>query len=84
MGEVVSLTLEILKDIRDEVRGLREDVRGTNTRLDRVEGRILQLDAQQAQTNVRLDHLLDLSSRSWRDLERRVTALEQRTGGGNG
>ena len=45
--EPTDITIEILKDIRDEVHTLRED---TNARLDEVSGRV-------GETNTRLDRL---------------------------
>jgi chromosome segregation ATPase len=55
---VENLTIEILKQIRDEIRSTREDLGGridqtnsrldqTNSRLDKVEGTLLDLAEQQ-------------------------------------
>jgi tetrahydromethanopterin S-methyltransferase subunit G len=98
MGEAMSITVEILKDIRDDIRGMREESRNgfaaVNARLDHLENRVDQtnvhlarldermdgLSARVDQTNTRLDNLIALSGRSWRDLERRVRKLERHAG----
>jgi len=46
--EPTNLTIEILKSIRDEVRGVRDEVRVTNERIDAVR-------EQQVHTNERID-----------------------------
>ena len=45
--EPTDITIEILKDIRQDMRGLREEARATNERLDRLEHR-------QVETEIRL------------------------------
>lgn len=50
MVGVRELVPELLREIRDEMRGMRGELRGTNERLDRVE-------AQQVGTNERLDRV---------------------------
>lgn len=75
------ITVEILKDIRDEMRGTREEVRGmraeqvqTNNRLDVVETTLLDL-ADQQRFVVR--YLRAISERDTQ-LEPRVSSLEAR------
>lgn len=74
-GQVYDLTVEILKSIREEVRGLREEMReelrGVNTRLDATNKR---LDG----TNARIDHLVGFTRERWRDHEERLRRLEKR------
>ena len=41
-----------------------------------MNARLMQVEAQIVQTNVRLDHLVEFSGERWRDLERRVSSLE--------
>jgi hypothetical protein len=75
------ITVEILKDIREEMRGSREEMRGmhaeqvrTNQRLDVVETTLLDL-ADQQRFVVR--YLRVISERE-SHLEPRVTSLEAR------
>ena len=94
MGDVVSLTVEILKDIRDEMRGVNVRLERVETQQVQTNTRLLQIEARQAetnarldqtnarleQTNSRLDNLIVLNGRGWRDLERRVRRLERQSG----
>jgi hypothetical protein len=50
--EPTDLTIEILKDIRDGVRGTNTRIDATNARIDETNAR---LDARIDETNVRLD-----------------------------
>lgn len=68
MSEVRDITVEILREIRDAVRE-------TNRRIDRMDVR---LSAGQEQTNVRLDHLIELAGGKWREHDRRISSLETR------
>ena len=75
------ITVEILKDIRDEMRGTREEVRGvrgeqvqTNHRLDVVETTLLDLADQQ---RFAVRYLRAISERDTQ-LEPRVSSLEAR------
>ena len=74
MGDVVDLTVEILKDIRNEIRGTNERLsrleEGMNRRLDEVNGRLDHL-------NTRVDHLIDFTGKMWRDHERRIRKIER-------
>jgi chromosome segregation ATPase len=55
--EPVNLTVEILKQIRDEVRGVRDEARGTNMRLDRVEARLDTMDGRLESMDGRLESM---------------------------
>lgn len=52
------LTLEVLKEIRDELRGTKAEVRQTNERLDHLEsslgGRLDRLERRQSESEIRL------------------------------
>jgi chromosome segregation ATPase len=81
MSMASDITVEILKDIRDEMRGTREEIRGvraeqiqTNHRLDVVETTLLDL-ADQQRFVVR--YLRAISERDTQ-LEPRVSSLEAR------
>jgi chromosome segregation ATPase len=81
MSMASDITVEILKDIRDELRGSREELRSmhaeqvqTNHRLDIVETTLLDL-ADQQRFVVR--YLRAISERDTR-LEPRVSSLEAR------
>ncbi len=91
MGDVTNLTVEILAQIRDELVGLREEVRtrlsSLDTRLSNLENlvtdmnaRLRMVEAALLQTNTRLDNLVELSGKAWRDLERRVRKPEKHVG----
>jgi hypothetical protein len=67
-GEVLDLTTRILIEIRDEVRG-------TNERVDALATRV---DTGFAQINARLENLIDIAGDRYRDLDARVRALEAR------
>lgn len=66
------ITVQILRDIRDEIRELRVGIDGTNTGLDSTNAR---LDA----TNARLDVHIEATKAGFEDLGRRITASEFRT-----
>ena len=80
MGEVVDLTVEILKDIRQEIRGLREDQRAMAEEQHAMAGEQVAIREELHGVNGRLDNLIDLSGRAWRGLERRVRRLERHAG----
>lgn len=63
-GGVVDLTVEILRDIRAEIRE-------TNERLGRVEQGLIDLRG-------RFDHLLEFAGERYQNHEDRLRALEQR------
>lgn len=68
-GEVVDLTVTVLREIRDDIRGLRRD---TNQRLDGVESAVRQLGN-------RIDNvLLGSFGDTVRRLDARVTDVEGR------
>jgi septal ring factor EnvC (AmiA/AmiB activator) len=83
--EPESLTVEILKQIRDEIRTTRVDLVGridqTNQRLDQTNQRLDQTNQRLDQTNQRLDQvettLLDLAEQQ-RFVVRHLKALADR------
>jgi chromosome segregation ATPase len=74
MSMASDITVEILKDIRDDIRGMRSEQVQTNHRLDVVETTLLDL-ADQQRFVVR--YLRAISERDSR-LEPRVSSLEAR------
>lgn len=70
-GSVADLTVEVLKDIRSELRQ-------SNERLGRVETRLEAVDEGIGQLNERFDHLLQISGKRWQDHDRRIRVLESR------
>jgi hypothetical protein len=75
------LTVEILKDIRGEMRGMRAEQVETNRRLGVVEAAILDVRGEQMETNRRLDivetTLLDLGQQQ-RFVVRYTKAISER------
>ena len=57
MSETIDLTVQILREIRDDVRGVKEEARKTNERLERVEARLERVEEEARTTNVQLEHL---------------------------
>ncbi len=55
MPDAESLTVEILREIRDGVRGTNEKIDQTNSRLDQTNSRLDQTNSRLDQTNFRLD-----------------------------
>jgi hypothetical protein len=74
MSMASDITVEILKDIRDEMRGMRGEQVKTNQRLDVVETTLLDL-AEQQRFVVR--YMRAISERD-AHLEPRVSSLEAR------
>ena len=76
------------------MKDIREELRGANSRLDRLEAqqvqtnaRLLQIEANGAQTNAtlaqtnaRLDNLIDLSGKRILGLDRRIRRVEKHVG----
>jgi hypothetical protein len=92
-GKVADLTVTILKEIRDEMRGMREEMR---EELGSVRGEIHDLRTETNERFValesttargfeavtaRLEHLRDFAGERWRDHEERIRRLEARAGG---
>lgn len=84
MTNVSDLTVGILKDIRDNIRELSAEQRGTNQRLDGVTER---LDALTESTrlgfsgvNQRMDSVLKIVGTHHIELESRVKRLEDHLG----
>lgn len=85
-----SITLEVLKDIREELRTTREtlhaDLRDTTDRLDRLERRQTESEIRISTEIVNVasaifevrDLLRDTVSTQLHDHERRITALEKK------
>lgn len=87
-GTMSDLTIEVLKSIRDEVRGLRGEVVELRGEVVELRGEVgglrnevgdlrTEMRAGLAQVNGRLDNLIAISGSRYLDLERRVTALER-------
>jgi hypothetical protein len=78
-GEVVNLTVSILRSIRDELRELNERV---DQRFGALEQRLGALESTTARgfeaVTVRLENIRDFSGERWRDHERRIRRLEAR------
>ncbi|MBI2896691.1 MAG: hypothetical protein HYY06_24245 [Deltaproteobacteria bacterium] len=77
-GKVADLTVEILREIRDQLQL-------TNKRLEKVEKRLESLEKLQVATvaglndlRSRFDNLLEFAGDRYRDHEQRLRALEQR------
>jgi uncharacterized coiled-coil DUF342 family protein len=70
--EPTNLTLEVLKQIRDEGRRNGERIDETNARLDETNARLNETNARLNETNARIDHLRE-------DLGRRIVESELRT-----
>lgn len=91
-GSVVDLAVEILKDIRGELQGLRAAVDQVNVRLDQTNARLDETNARLERVErglVRLedrfDHFLTFAGTRYPEHEERLRALERRvyaTGGG--
>ena len=91
MSEPESLTVQILRDIRDDIRGVRAEVHATNERLDVTNEQVGLVEttlrdlAEQQRFVVR--HLSALTSRDRKletevdDLKGRVDAIEKRLPG---
>ena len=88
-GSVGDLTVEILKGIRAELVGLREDNRGIRDELVTLNGRMDVLTARVGNLEkatvrgfelitARLDNIRDFAGQHYRRLEERVDAVEAR------
>ena len=79
--EPSDLTIRVLTDIRDEIRGMRGEVRATNERVDHLEVHLSRELAEVATTNRQIVTLLrdrfDLRDRVER-CERDIAELKQR------
>jgi predicted nucleic acid-binding Zn-ribbon protein len=54
MAKQANPTLQVLREIRDELRKTNERLDGTNQRLERVEGRVESLERRQSEGEIRL------------------------------
>ena len=52
--EPTDLTIAILREIRDEIRGTNTRIDGTNERLDRLEGRVESLERRSTELELRV------------------------------
>ena len=94
MSETADLTVQILREIRDDIRGVKEEARKTNERLDQTNER---LDQTNERLNAVENTLKDMAGqftliarfvknsqkRTFREIDevkRRVTVLEERAG----
>ena len=77
MAEVHDIVPELLRSIRDEMRGMRADI--GELRQETRAG-LSELRVSLAVTNERLDKLVENTGTHWRDLEVRVRKLEQAAG----
>jgi hypothetical protein len=77
-GKDADVTVSLLTSIRDEIKmgfvAMGEQLSGVNGRLDKLEVRMERVE-------VRLDNIRDLAGDKYRDLERRIAALEPGTSG---
>ena len=64
-GDVTNLTLEVLKDIRQELRGVRAEVAETNVRMGKLAERVDKLAE-------RVDRLADETREGFERLERKL------------
>ncbi|MBM4320005.1 MAG: hypothetical protein FJ125_08580 [Deltaproteobacteria bacterium] len=82
--EVEDVTLEILRQIRDEIRNTNARLDSTNSGLERLELELVELRADTRRgfmlQNARFDNLRDRAGERDRSIEERVAALEERLG----
>ena len=86
--DVPSLTLHVLRSIREELRATRTDLGGlldqTNQRLDQTNQRLDHLERTTAlgfeRLTERIDNLRDLAGDRYRDHEARIRRLELHLG----
>ena len=86
--EPTDITIVVLREIRDELRGLKEgqtemrdEIRQTNERLDRHERALGLLIGEVRNLGSRIDNLVTgPMGEKVRDLDRRVATLESRAG----
>jgi hypothetical protein len=76
-NRVGDLTTRVLIEIREEMRGMRDELRVTN---ERLETGFAEVNAKLDQTNARLENLRDLAGDRYRELDARIRALEARLG----
>ena len=79
MSNVSDLTLEVLKDIRADIRELRAEQRETNQRLgdtnQRLDGTNQRLDTLQRETNERLDTLTEATRIGFSGVNQRIDSV---------
>ncbi len=81
--DIPTLTLEVLKDIRGDMREMKGDIhemkadmRQMNHRMENVEGELKTLTKEVKTLNGRFDHFLEFGGEAHRELDRRVAKLE--------
>jgi hypothetical protein len=77
-GKVVDLTVEILREIRDQLRLTNKRLEGVEKRLERLEKLQIATVAGLNDLSSRFDNLLEFAGDRYRDHEQRIRALEQR------
>ena len=74
-GQLANLTVEILKQIRDGIGALRDELK---TEMCELRVDVGELSDRVGKLNGRFDHLLDFSGDRYRNLERRIKVLERK------
>jgi hypothetical protein len=84
-GSLSDITIEILKDIREEMRGMRVDLRTLTGRVDHLTERVDVLETSTtagfASMNARFDNFLHFAGARQIDQEHRLERLEDRVFG---
>ena len=88
MSNVSDLTIEVLKDIREELRSLRGDLNTLTERVEtgfatvnaRVDALTERVETGFAGVNRRLDGVLEITGRHHTQLESRVARIEDHLG----
>ena len=78
MADVADITVEILRDIRDDMRDMRDGMHGLRDGMRGLRGDMRDLREAVDQTNARLDNLIELAGGRWRNHEERIEGLEGR------
>jgi chromosome segregation ATPase len=71
------LTVRILQDIRDDIRGTNQRLDETNQRLDETNRRLERMDTRLGRLEGRFDNLLEFAGDRYRDHEERISACER-------
>lgn len=84
-GSMGDITIEILKDIRTEMRGVRGDLHALTERVDLLTGRVDALERATSEgfssLNARFDNFLKFAGARQVDQEHRIVRLEDRVFG---
>lgn len=76
-GAVTNLTLEVLKDIRQELRGVRAEVAETNVRMGKLAERVDKLADETREGFERLERKLESGALADQHIRERLVALEE-------